>query len=197
MAYEDREGMGKGIGSDSKLRVRHIFTRSGLQFYFINCAGVVLFIAAALNFFAAAHPASPLDWADSLFQLKPHFTLGNRWTLILSGGLELFVSGVLLGGRNDHFKLWLLSWFLTTSATYRVGLRLTDVPNLSDCLGNYVEWFSIRPQVVAEVFNIGLGFMLVAAYGLLLLDWLALRRKLHKLANAETEKPALGSQRAV
>lgn len=195
MAFEDNDG--KGAGSDPKLRLRFIFARSRLRFYFLNCTGILLFVAAALNFFAAAQTASPLDWADSLFQFKNHFVLGNRWTLLLSGGLELFVSGVLLGGRNSHFKLWLLSWFMTISATYRAGLWLAGCANLSDCMGNYMEWFSIPPKVVAEVFNAGLGFILLAAYSFLLFDRLALRGKLHRSASIDTGKPVLSSQRTV
>lgn len=191
MAGEDKQG--EGIDRDSTSGRKSPFSRGRLEFYFLNSAGVILFIAAALNFFAGAQTASPLDWPHALFQLNAHLALSNRWTLLLSGALELFVSAGLLSSRDARFKLRLLAWFATTSATYRIGLRITGGMNLSDCLGNYVEWFFIRPQVVASAFNVGLGFMLIASYTLLLVNWLAVRKRSERLALVGTGKSALSS----
>ena len=194
MATLDESG-GNLRDSESALAGKNPVLTIKFQFYFLNLIGVLLFIAAATNLCAADQSAAPLDWPNSLFQLNGHWALSNRWVLVISAVMELLISGLILAGKSAKFKFWLLAWFATVSATYRIGLRIIGAPNLGDCLGNYVDWFFISPRIVAIVCNVCLSFVLMISCTILLLNWLSDRKASNRShAVREGEKPGVHPQ---
>ena len=135
------------------------------QTYFLDLAAVIFFVLAAFNLLGFVGSADALNWPDPLFQL------GNRWVLVICGGLELLVSAVLLTGKSQWLKLGLLAWLTTNLLVYRIGLWLGGASNFGDCLGNYIDWFLISPRTMGMVTNGLLGFMLTGSYAFLAFNW--------------------------
>ena len=144
--------------------------------FLLNSAAVVLFIMAVFNFLGAACLTSAQNWPDPVFQLNTTWSLSNRWVLVISGGLELFVSAFLLIGNSSRMKLGWLAWLATNLIVYRIGLWSVGASNFGDCLGNYIEWFLISPRTIGIIANLLIGFMASGSYAFLVLDWLRGRK---------------------
>jgi len=156
------------------------------QSYFLDSAAVILFILASLNFCGAVGSSPTLNWPDALLPLS------NRLTLVLFGSAELAVSAVLLAGKSKWVKLGWLAWLMTNWFVYRIGLWSDDASNFGDCLGNYVEWFTISPKTMSIVIEVLLGFMLAGSYFFLAVNWPRGQRG----KSAKTDTPAIGAQPA-
>jgi len=135
-----------------------------IQSYFFYLAGIVFFIMSALNLLAASCPVNALDLSDSILPLS------NRWILWLSGGLGFITSAYLLAGKNNWMKSLWLAWLTTNLVVYRIGLRQLGASSFGDCLGNYLEWFLVKPKTMAIASEVLIGFLLVGSYGLMLIN---------------------------
>ncbi len=156
--------------------------------YFTDSAAVILFFMAALNFLGAIGPADALNWPDPLVQLS------NRWILVICGGFELFVSAILLAGKNSWIKLGLLAWLATILLVYRLILWRAGSSNFGDCLGNYIEWFLISPRTMGMVAKGLIGLMLAGSYAFLVLNWLRGRKSRRAGKSAKTPAARLAAQ---
>jgi hypothetical protein len=159
------------------------------QSYFLNSAAVILFCIAAFNLFGAVGSGPALNWPDPLLQLD------NRRVLVIWGGLELLVSGVLLAGKSKWVKLALLVWLMTNILVYRVSLWAVGKSNFGDCLGNYVEWFTISPRTMSVVTKGLLSFVLAGSYAFLFLNWLRERKRKARIF-VKAAAPAVSAQSA-
>ncbi|MGH7237907.1 MAG: hypothetical protein ACREGF_05210 [Candidatus Saccharimonadales bacterium] len=157
-----------------------------LQSFFLDATAIVLFVLAALNFCGAASLSPPLTWPD------PFLPLSNRWTLVLFGGAELAMSAVLLAGKSKGTKLALLAWLMTNFAVYRIGLWSNGEADFSDCLGNYVDWLTVRPKTMSYVTGALFGIMFFGSYIFLIANWISERRK----KSAKSSTPVINAQPA-
>jgi hypothetical protein len=138
--------------------------------FFLDLAAIVLFAFAALNLLAAFSSAISLNSPD------PILPLSNRGILWWSGGAELLCSAYLLVGKNNGMKLLWLAWLTSYLAVYRAGLCHVGAANFGDCLGNFDEWFLIRPRTMAITSEVLIGFLLAGSYGLVTVEWIKSRK---------------------
>ena len=118
---------------------------------------------ATLWFCMAAAQLTTLQSNDPVLGGRdPLVHLTGRQVLLLTGCLELLTSGILVLVR------WRIGFGLSALLScmfglHRVYLRSQDAPNLTDCLGNFNDWFPIAPRIFCAIWWGALVVLLVGS----------------------------------
>ena len=141
-----------------------------VETYFAYSVAVIIFIAALTILLAAFGDNGALNQPDPLLFLK------NRIIFFLAATLDIVLSAFLLAGKNNWLKLILVAWAATNFLAYQLGIWWTHGPNVYSCLGNLTSALPVHPRTLNGIIFVLLGYFLLGAYVLLVLNWINNRR---------------------
>jgi hypothetical protein len=143
-------------------------------------SAVVLTLSAVLKLVSATRNAAILLQPDPIFQLT------NRDMFVLVGLLEMAAIGILLSGKPQKLKLFLVAALSTNFLLYRLGLVWLGQTHSCPCFGNAADWLHLPPKKLELITKIALGSLLAVSYGAL-----AMSREGNHREMSNTKDPTL------
>lgn len=139
--------------------------RRRISKWLILSAGTILCVTGFAKVWSALGSAQLLDLADPVLGVR------FRWLMLIVGMAELAVGFACFVGRTARVANTLLTWITSNFLLYRLGLWWLDWKIPCPCLGNITDALSISPAVADTISKALLGYLIVASYTLLILDW--------------------------
>jgi hypothetical protein len=146
--------------------------------YLLFCVGVGLFVFGALIWWVTSSAGLVLDGTDELLFIS------SRKVLYFVAIGSLALSAFLLGGGEKWTtsKLSCLAWFSCNLLVYEIGSLWSHNANFLNCLGNLNSQIPIAPATLAIAWLIVFPGLFLASVFMLILNWLAGRKKLPAVA---------------
>jgi hypothetical protein len=124
-------------------------------------AAVMLFVVAAVVFWAGFGAQSALELPDPLLRLS----VRNVFRLV--GTMALGTSGFLLWSRNTELRWRVLAWLSLVLLVYHLGLRWFGGANLFACVGNLGIGVPISPRYLHGSLSTALALLASVSIGAL------------------------------
>ena len=140
---------------------------------FLFCVGVGWFVFGVLIWWVTSSAGLVLDGTDELFFIS------SRKVLYLVAIGSLALSAFLLTGSENwtNSKLSCLAWFSCNLLVYEIGSLWSRNASFLNCLGNLNSQIPIAPTTLVKTWLIVFTGLFLASVSLLILNWLASRKK--------------------
>ncbi len=131
-----------------------------VRLYFLRSAAVILIVTGGAKLFSITGSSELLNHDDPLLLLP------NRYLMVATGILELFVAGFALFGTNAKFGVRSILILATTFLVYRSGLEWIEYEKPCSCLGELTDALGLSREQADMVSSASLMYLLLGSYGL-------------------------------